>query len=262
MLRFLTLLLLASAQLKLRYVFNKIYDTKVIDLSHNGNHAVKDASGGSSMINTPSGLYLARVKLNLLPNTYSASFPVASTFTGTVFVRFFKSDLTAGYRNFFNLNSLQIRDIDNGDFVNPRKYTATAFLSSGQVTITTSADYPNEVWVFLAASVEYDGALWTLKLYVNDAQVGVATGTGQLNPPLSNFLNGLHTDTIYYEFRYYWGALSLSQMQGTLFDVGATCSDAVNACLPDGSRLCNSNDAYHFDINCAACTMTNYACRD
>jgi hypothetical protein len=55
MLRFLTLLLLESAQLKLRYVFNKIYDTKVIDLSHNGYHAVKDASGGSSMINTQVG---------------------------------------------------------------------------------------------------------------------------------------------------------------------------------------------------------------
>jgi hypothetical protein len=79
MLRLLTLLLLASAQLRIRFAFNKIYDTKVIDLSHNGYHAVKDAPGGSSMINTPSGLYLSRVKLQLPPNTYSASFPVAST---------------------------------------------------------------------------------------------------------------------------------------------------------------------------------------
>jgi hypothetical protein len=43
MLRLLTLLLLASAQLKIRYAFNKIYDTQIIDLSHNGNHSVKDA---------------------------------------------------------------------------------------------------------------------------------------------------------------------------------------------------------------------------
>jgi hypothetical protein len=170
--------------------------------------------------------------------------------------------LTTGYRSFFFLNSLQIRDIDNGDFVNPSKYEATAFLSSGQVTITTLADYPNEVWVFLASSVEYDGASSTLKLYVNDAAVGVATGSGQLNPPPNNYLNGAFTDAIYYEFRYYWGALSLSDMHGTLFNFGPTCSDAINACLPEGSRLCNYYDAYHFDINCAACTMSNYACRD
>jgi hypothetical protein len=51
-------------------------------------------------------------------------------------------------------------------------------------------------------------------------------------------------------------------MQGTIFEMGAACSDSVDACLPDGSGLCKSNDAYHFDITCAACTMTNYACRD
>jgi hypothetical protein len=153
-------------------------------------------------------------------------------------------------------------DVPNGNYINPTKCTATATLSSGAVTITTSAEYPNEVWVFLAASVEYDGTSSTLKLYVNDVLVEVATGSGQLNPLSSNYLNGIFTDAIYYEFRYYWGALSLSDMQGTLFDMGTTCSDDVNACLPDGTRLCNSNDAYLFEISCAVCTMTDYACRD
>jgi hypothetical protein len=45
-LKLLTLLLLTSAQLKIKYTFSKIYDTKVIDLSGNGYHAVKDAPGG------------------------------------------------------------------------------------------------------------------------------------------------------------------------------------------------------------------------
>jgi hypothetical protein len=262
MVRLITLLFLASAQLKIRYAFKRIYDTKIIDLSHNGYHAVKDASGGSSMINTPSGLYLSRVRLQLPPNTYSVSFPVASTCTATVFVRYFKSNLNINTRTFFNINSFIIRDINNGNYFNPREYTAFAYLSSGLVTITTSAAYPNEVWVFLAASVEYDGASSTLKLYANDAQVGVATGTGQLIPTTKYYLNGGYNDAIYYEFRYYWGALSLSDMQGTLFNIGTTCSDNVNACLPDGTKLCNSNDAYHFEISCAACTVTNYACRD
>jgi hypothetical protein len=262
MLRLLTLLLLASAQLKVRYVFNKIYDTKVIDLSHNGYHAVKDAPGGSSMINTPSGLYLSRVRLNLSPNTYSDSFPVASTCTANVFVRFFKITGVNDLGNFFNLNSFRVTDVFNGNSITPHKYQASATLSSGLITITTSTTYPYEVWVFLAVSVEYDGTSSTLKLYVNDAQIGVATGTGPLAPTTLYYLNGFMTDAIYYEFRYYWGALSLSDMQGTLFKIGAACSDTVNACLPDDTRLCNSNDAYHFDISCAACTMTNYACRD
>jgi hypothetical protein len=71
MLRQLTLLLLASAQLKIRLALNKIYDTKVIDLS--GNHAVKDAPGGPYMINTPNGFYLSKTRLNLHPNIYSHS---------------------------------------------------------------------------------------------------------------------------------------------------------------------------------------------
>jgi hypothetical protein len=62
--------LLASAQLKIKYDFSKIYDTKVIDLSGNGYHAVKGAPGGSYMINTPSGLYLKRVRPQLLPLSY------------------------------------------------------------------------------------------------------------------------------------------------------------------------------------------------
>jgi hypothetical protein len=261
MLRVLTLLLLASAQLKIRYAFNKIYDTKVIDLSHNSNHAEKDAPGGSKMINTPSGLYLSRIPLRLPPNVYSASFPATSTCTSSVFVRFFKSSASS-YRNFINLVNVRIRDHSADTQIDPRKYSTYAVLTSGQINILTAAEYPNEVWVFLAASVEYDGVTSTLKLYVNDAQVGVAAGTGQLVPNGSPYLNGSDTECIYYEFRYYWGALSLSAMQGTLFNMGTTCSDNVNACLPDGARLCNSNDAYHFDINCAACTTTNYACRD
>jgi hypothetical protein len=108
--------------------------------------------------------------------------------------------------------------------------------------------------------VEYDGVFSALKLYVNDAQVGVATG--QLAPPPHNYLNGIATVGLYYKFRYYWGALSLNDMQGTLCDIGATCSEAVNACLPDGRSLCNSSDTYHFEICCAACTMTDYGRRD
>jgi hypothetical protein len=88
MLKLLTLLLLASAQIKIRYAFSKIYDTKVIDLSGNSYYAVKDAPGGPYMINTPSGLYLKRVRPQLLPFTYSALFPVASTCTAEVFLRF------------------------------------------------------------------------------------------------------------------------------------------------------------------------------
>jgi hypothetical protein len=67
MLKLLTLLLLASAQLKIRYAFSKIYDTKVIDLSGNGYHAVKDAPGGPYMINAPSKLCLKRVRPQLPP---------------------------------------------------------------------------------------------------------------------------------------------------------------------------------------------------
>jgi hypothetical protein len=135
--------------------------------------------------------------------------------------------------------------------IDPRKYSAYAVLTSGQLNIATAAKYPIEVWVFLAASVEYDGVTSTFKLYVNNAQVGVATGPGQLNPTTDYYFNGVWTDAIYYEFRYYWGALTLSDMQGTLYDVGSTCSDNVNACLPDGTSLCNSYDAYHFEISCA-----------
>jgi hypothetical protein len=75
MLRLFTLLLLASAQLNIRYTFNKVYDTKIINLSHNGYHTVKYASGGFSTINTPSGL--SRVRFYFPSSTYSASFPVA-----------------------------------------------------------------------------------------------------------------------------------------------------------------------------------------
>jgi hypothetical protein len=163
MMRLLILLLLASAQLKIRYAFNKIYDTKVIDRSHNGNHAVKDAPGGSYMINTPSGLYLSRKILRLPPNIYSASFPAASTCTSSVFVRFFKSS-TEYQRNFINLLNVRIRDYSTGTQVDPRKYSAYAVLTSGQLNISTVAEYPNEVWVFLAASVEYDGVTSTFKL--------------------------------------------------------------------------------------------------
>jgi hypothetical protein len=261
MLRLFILLLLASAQLKIRYAFNKIYDTQIIDLSHNGNHAVKDAPGGSKMINTPSGLYLSRIQLTLPPNIYSASFPAASTCTSSVFVRFFKSNATFP-RNFINLLNVRIRDDSTGTQVDPRKYSAYAVLTSGQLKIITAAEYPNEVWVFLAASVEYDGVTSTFKLYVNNAQVGVATGPGQLVPNANPYLNGSDTECIYYEFRYDWGALSLSDMQGTLFNMGTTCSDNVNACFAEGTSLCNSNNAYHFDINCAACTITDYACKD
>jgi hypothetical protein len=69
MLKLLTLLLLA--QLKIRYAFSKIYDTKVIDLSGNGYHAVKGAPGGPYMINTPIGLYLKRVRPQLPTEPYS-----------------------------------------------------------------------------------------------------------------------------------------------------------------------------------------------
>jgi hypothetical protein len=77
--------LAASAQLMIRYTFNKIYDT---DLSGNGNHAVKDAPGGFYMINTKTGLYLSRARL--LGSKQLQSFPVASTAPATVFVRFRK----------------------------------------------------------------------------------------------------------------------------------------------------------------------------
>jgi hypothetical protein len=94
------------------------------------------------------------------------------------------------HQKLHHLNSVRIIDVFNGDFITPHKYTASAALTSGQVTTTTAAEYPNEVWVFLAASVEYNGVSSTLKLYVNDAQVGVTGGTGKLVPAPDYYLNG------------------------------------------------------------------------
>jgi hypothetical protein len=53
MLRLLTLLTLASAQLKIRYDFNTIYDTKVIDLSGNGYHFAVSSSSTSAQRLSP-----------------------------------------------------------------------------------------------------------------------------------------------------------------------------------------------------------------
>jgi hypothetical protein len=137
MLKLLTLLLLAAAQLKIRYTLNNIYDTKIVDLSHNGNHAVKDAPGGASMINTPSGLYLSQKELELPPNIYSGSFSDAEAYTASVFVRFFGSNLNQP-RVFFSLKSLKLSEVyESTTQRDPRMYLATVALDPQQLVMWT-----------------------------------------------------------------------------------------------------------------------------
>lgn len=89
-------LLAVTASLVYHYRFDNNYDTTVEDLTGGGNHAIKPASGTSSAVNTPYGLYLNSNSVQLPPNTANASFTYSSTFTFTIFFRFISGaeDLT------------------------------------------------------------------------------------------------------------------------------------------------------------------------
>jgi hypothetical protein len=143
----LQLVLLATCQTlpTIKYTFDQIYDTQIVDTSQIGYHADKPAAGTAACVNTPSGLF-SKSQFTMFPSTYFTSFPHSQTFTVTFLVRIIDDSLNTN-RNLLTIKTnlaITWRLLKNPitSLNQPAKFQLTGTVSSVYSPVTTNS-FPN-----------------------------------------------------------------------------------------------------------------------
>jgi hypothetical protein len=266
--------LLVQSTTKIKYLFTYNYDTQVEDLSGNGNHGEKPASGTSTAVNTPYGLYLDDQSVKLPPNSYAGAgvnnvIALSQDFSISMFLRYlegptglFDRDLLSLERPglgvpFHYLSIFQTFDISNG----PPSFTLLANFGLIPSSLTSSTFSLSKAyldkWYFFVVSVDSSTFTSNVQMCINGGTTLAMTHLSANSQDFSvNRLNGGDTKTIYYSFQFEDTAQPCSFFDGE-FDLGS-CS---YVCFEGGESPFDV-DTYKYDATGTDCGAScgNYGC--
>jgi hypothetical protein len=265
--------LLVQSTTKIKYLFTYNYDTQVQDLSGNGNHGEKPASGTSGAVNTPYGLYLDKQSVQLPPNSYAGTglnnvIASSQDFSCSVFLRYLAGTglLYSELLSFespgfpFPLHYLSIvQPLDLLNYLPSFRLLANFVLTPSYLTssdpFTLSKAYLDK-WYFFVVSVDSSTFTSDVQMCINGGTARTMTHFSNSQDFTNNRLNGSNTKAIYYSFQFEDTAQPCNFFDGE-FDLGS-CS---YVCFEGGAAPFDV-DKYKYDANGSDCGANcgDYGC--
>jgi hypothetical protein len=263
--------LLVQSTTKIKYLFTYNYDTLVQDLSGNGNHGKKPASGSSTAVNTPYGLYLDKKSVTLPPNAYggigtSNALTSSQSFASSQFIRYLPGNsgtIERGLMSFSDstgASKLKLMQAP-APATSPPVFELSVKFSGPATSIQSSAYNLSKLyldqWYFFVVSIDSHSPTTDATLCINGGTALTATHNSPNTQDFStNKLNGLSTKAIYYSFQFEDTSQPCSFFDGS-FDLGS-CS---YVCFEGGASPF-SFDTYQYDATGTDCgaSCINYGC--